>query len=54
MILKWETEEQRILRFMHIPAKKKLEWLYQMNIFMSKISSKKIKAIRKKMRKNHV
>lgn len=27
----WESEEERLKRFMKIPPKKKLEWLRQMN-----------------------
>jgi hypothetical protein len=50
MIFKWETKEERLLRFMKIPPKKKLEWLYQMNEFMLKFSSKRTKSIRKKLR----
>lgn len=43
MIFKWETEEERLLKFMRIPAKKKLEWLYEMNKFTHKFSSKRQK-----------
>jgi len=38
MISRWETEEEKLLRFMKIPAKKKLEWLYEINKFVSKFS----------------
>ncbi len=27
----WETEKERLLRLMKIPAKRKLEWLREMN-----------------------
>jgi len=50
MIYKWETKDERILRFMNIPAIKKLEWLYEMNKFLNKFSSEKIKKIRRKLR----
>lgn len=43
MIFKWETEEERLLKFMKIPPKKKLEWLQQMHEFTIKFSSKKWK-----------
>ena len=38
MILKWESERERLIRFMKIPARKKLEWLYEMNRFVAKYS----------------
>ncbi len=50
MIFKWETEDERILRFMRIPVKRKLEWLYEMNKFLNKFSSEKIRKIRQKLR----
>ncbi len=50
MIFKWESEEERLLRFMKIPPKKKLEWLRQMNEFMAKFSSKRTRSIRQKLR----
>ena len=51
MIFEWETEKERLLKFIKIPAKKKLEWLRQMNEFMVKSSSKSDKLIRWKLRK---
>lgn len=51
MIFKWETEEERLLRFMKIPAKKKLEWLYEMNKFTHKFSSNQQEELRQKLRK---
>ena len=53
MIFKWETEEERLLRFMKISPKKKLEWLRQMNEFILKSSSKSDRLIRWKLRKIH-
>ncbi len=50
MIFEWETEEERLSRFMKIPPKKKLEWLRQMHEFMVKGSSKRTKMIRWKLR----
>jgi len=52
MNFQWETEEERLLKFMKIPPKKKLEWLYQMNEFIHKFSSKRQEKIRQKIR-NH-
>lgn len=51
MIFRWETEEERLLRFMAIPAKEKLEWLYEMNKFTHKFSSKQREEIRQKLRR---
>ncbi len=53
MIFQWESEEERLLRFMKIPPKKKLEWLRQMNEFMVRCSSRKTRLIRWKLRKTH-
>jgi hypothetical protein len=53
MIFEWESEEERLLRFMKIPPKKKLEWLHEMHEFMVKCSSKRIKSIRWKLRGNN-
>ena len=50
MTFDWETEEERLLRFMKIPPKKKLEWLHEMREFMVKCSSKRTKLIRRKLR----
>jgi len=50
MIFKWETEEERLLRFMKMPPKKKLKWLRHMNKFMVKCSTKHSKLIRWKLR----
>lgn len=53
MIFRWESERERLLKFMKIPAKKKLEWLRQMNEFTAKFSSKRTLAIRQKLREGH-
>jgi hypothetical protein len=50
MIFKWETEEERLLRFIRIPPKKKLEWLREMHEFMVKCSSKRSRLIRRQLR----
>lgn len=52
MIFKWESEKERLLRFIKIPPKEKLEWLYQMNEFVAKFSSKSQQQIRHKLREN--
>ena len=38
MISRWPTDKERIREYMGIPVKKKMEWLYQMNRFMQKVS----------------
>jgi hypothetical protein len=50
MIFKWETEEERLLRFIKISPKKKLEWLRDMHEFILKCSSKQDRLIRWKLR----
>ena len=50
MIFTWERQDDRLLRFMRIPAKRKLEWLYQMNEFLRKASTKKQSDIRRRLR----
>jgi hypothetical protein len=54
MIFKWETEEERLLRFTKIPPKRKMEWLRQMNEFIEKVSSKRDKRIRQELRKRNI
>jgi hypothetical protein len=50
MIFKWESQDERLLRFMKIPPKKKLEWLRQMNEFRCRISTKRQRDIYQKLR----
>ena len=50
MIFKWERSEERLLRMMKIPPKKKLEWLREMHLFVLKASSKRDRLIRWKLR----
>lgn len=51
MNFKWETEEERLRKFMRISPQKKLEWLYQINEFIHKFSSKRQEKIRQKLRR---
>jgi len=51
MIYKWESQKERLLRFMKISPKKKLEWLRQMNEFIIKYSPDRQKLIKQKLRK---
>lgn len=48
----WESEKERLLRHMKIPPKKKLEWLRQMEDFITKYTSKNRMFIRKKLRQS--
>jgi hypothetical protein len=50
LIFKWETEKERAARHRRIPAKQKLEWLYQINEFVNKFSSAKTRKIRQALR----
>jgi hypothetical protein len=50
MTFEWETEEERLKRYMKIPPKKKLEWLRQIHEFTVKSSSKRTMKIRWKLR----
>ena len=50
MIFRQESEKERRLRFMRAPAKKKLEWLWQMHEFMCLAYTKKRKTIFWKLR----
>lgn len=46
----WPTEEERLRKYMKIPAKKKLEWLRQMHEFTVKAYSKRDRRIYWKLR----
>ena len=46
----WESDEERLKKFMKIPAKKKPERLRQMLEFTVKTSSKRQRSIRWKLR----
>lgn len=47
-----ESEEEKLLKSMRIPAKKKLEWLSQMHEFMRSVYSKKQREIFWKLRES--
>jgi hypothetical protein len=50
MIFKWESQEQRLKRFMRISPKKKMEWLYQMHEFLRSVLTKKNIEVYRKLR----
>ena len=50
MIFKWETCEERVRRFMKMPAKKKLEWLQDMSEFTKRCDTQERRKIRLKLR----
>ncbi len=52
MIYKWETQEERLRRFIAIAPKKKLEWLFQMHYLLVKAFTKKKRNIYYKLRQS--
>jgi hypothetical protein len=52
MITEWESQEERLLKFMKIAPKKKLEWLHQMHDFLRKALTKKQRYIYHRLREN--
>jgi hypothetical protein len=49
MKFRWESEKERLIRFMKISPKAKLEWLRQMNDFTAKLP-RQTRKIRSKLR----
>ena len=51
----WETPKERTLKFLKISPRAKMEWLREMNEFITKTSSKKLLKIRRRLRelRNH-
>ena len=54
MRFEWETKQERLLRYMQISPKEKLEWLHEMNNWSDKASSKKTMKIRQQLRQRRV
>lgn len=50
MIYKWENEKDRLIRFMKVSAKRRMEWLYQMHKFTRLAYSAKQREIFWKLR----
>ena len=50
MIFKWESEEERLLKYMRVAPKKKLEWLAQMHSFLCKALTKKQRYVYRRLR----
>ncbi len=48
MNYKWETEEEKLKKYMRVTATKKLEWLEEMRQFISYLPKETL-VIRKKM-----
>ena len=46
----WESDEERLKRWMKIPPKKKLEWLEQIRELTLKSASKRDRKLRQKLR----
>jgi hypothetical protein len=52
MIFKWESQEERLLKFISISAKRKLEWLKQMHDFLCAGLTRKRRYIYHKLRES--
>lgn len=52
MTFDWETEEEKLLRYMKVPPEKKLEWLRKMHEFTVKASSKRMLRLRWRLRES--
>jgi len=50
-VYEWETKKERVLKFMKIPPKHKLEWLQDMHDFVVQASSEEDLKLRWKLRK---
>lgn len=50
MISKWESRNQRSLRFLRIAPRKKLEWLQEMHEFLRRVLTKRQRHIYYKLR----
>ena len=50
MISKWESQKERLVKFMAIAPKKKLEWLRQMHDFLRKAMTKKQRRVYYRLR----
>lgn len=50
MISKWENQRERLVKFMGIAPKKKLEWLQEMHDFLCKALTKKQKQLYYRLR----
>ncbi len=50
MATRWETRETQLKRFMKIPIAKKMQWIVQMQQFLDRYSSPKVKQIRQQLR----
>ncbi len=46
----WQTEEERLLRYMKVPPLKKLQWLEQMHAFTRKFLPESQRRIWRKLR----
>ena len=50
MVYKWDNDEARLLKYMRISPKRKLEWLREMNEFNEHSLPKVSKMIRQELR----
>ena len=52
MISKWESQKEKLLRFMRISPEKKMEWLQEMHDFLCKARTKKQKNMYRQLRES--
>ena len=50
----WETQKERLERFAKISPKKKLEWLWALQCFTWKVSSRRMRALRRRLREHRI
>ena len=50
--LKWKNQEEKIRYYMSIPPKEKMEWLRQVQEFISSVSTKNQKVFLRKLRED--
>lgn len=50
MTVEERARKDSLTRYIKLSAKKKLEWLYQMNMFSNKFATKKYRAVWLKLR----
>ena len=52
MKFRWETEKEKIKKYLAMSTKNKLEWLYDINEFLFKYTRKNIKSARRNLKKS--
>ena len=52
MITKWQSQKEKLLNYMHMSPKKKMEWLFEMHKFIRLAYTKKQRDIFYKLRES--